>query len=40
MFNTFANKSFLYEGASIVVSGKYNSLRNELSVSTFFMGII
>lgn len=40
MFNTFANKSFLYEGASIVVSGKYNSLRNELSVSTFFMGTL
>lgn len=38
MFNRFANTSFLYEGASIVIMGKYNAFINEISVSNFFIG--
>lgn len=40
MFNRFANTSFLYEGASIVIMGKYNAFINEISVSNFFMGTL
>lgn len=38
MFNKFANTKFLYEGANLVVIGKYNSFINEISVSSFFIG--
>lgn len=38
MFNKFANTNFLYEGASIVILGKYNAFINEISVSNFFIG--
>lgn len=38
MFNRFANTKFLYEGANLVVSGKYNAFINEISVSSFFIG--
>ena len=38
MFNKFANTKFLYQGASIVVIGKYNAFSNEISVSSFFIG--
>ena len=37
MFNKFANK-YIYEADKIVVTGKYNSFNNEISVSSFFMG--
>lgn len=37
MFNRFVNKKFLYEGANIIVSGKYNAFNNEISVSSFYM---
>ena len=40
MFNKFANTKFLYEGASLVVSGKYNAFINEISVSSFFIGTL
>lgn len=38
MFNHFANTKFLYEGAKMVLIGKYNYFLNEISVSNFFMG--
>ena len=38
MFNKFANTKFLYEGAKLVISGKYNAFINEITVSSFFIG--
>ena len=32
MFNKFANTKFLYEAPNLVVSGKYNSFINEITV--------
>ena len=38
MFNKLASSKIFYEGASVVVCGKYNAFINEITVSTFFMG--
>jgi len=38
LFNRFAISSYVKEGTSLVVTGKYNSFNNEIAVSNFFVG--
>ena len=38
MFNRLVSTSYLFEGNNLVVSGKYNALRHEITVASFFVG--